>query len=604
MKMKISDYLIGYLSAQGIDHGFFMIGGALGHIADACARKEFALYTMHHEQAAAFAAEGQAVMSRKPGLAMATSGPGATNLITGIGSAFYASLPTIFVTGQVNTYESNTKGKGRQVGFQETDIVSIIKPITKYAVQVSDPTRAAYEVEKAVFIATQGRPGPVLLDFPLDIQRTEIEPDKLAHFLGSVEHAKMAEERKDPSAQVKTFVTMLSKAKRPILMLGHGVRISGAQREVEALIDKARIPFVATLMGTDAVRNDHPLYFGFIGTYGLRHSNFALANADLVIVLGARLDSRQVGVQASKFAPGAKKIHVDIDPSELGSGIREDLSVCADIKGFLLPCLQTMPAVKERKEWTGFLKGLKETYALPDQEIGPDEISPNAAIGALADASREKDIVSVDVGSHQMWFAQSWKVKRGQVVLTNGGMGPMGCALPTAIGASLSERSRGAWVVCGDGGFQVNIQEMQTVARNKLPIKMVVLNNNSLGMLTQFQTENFEGRLIGSVDGYDAPDFVRVSEGYGIPARRASRRSELAASVSWLASQKGPALLEIVVPRTYWALPKASYNRPVVDMKPLLPEEEMKKALKYVWDDYVRVRDGRDEPAKVRTPGP
>lgn len=590
MVMKVCDYLVDYLSAQGINHGFFIIGGALGYIADACARKNFDLYTVHHEQAAAFAAEGQAVISRKPGLAMATSGPGATNLITGIGSAFYASLPVVFVTGQVNTFESNVTGKRRQVGFQETDIVSIVRPITKYAVQVSDPAKTRYEVEKALFIATHGRQGPVLLDFPLNVQKTEINPEEQAGFIGSKEHAAMARPPGATASQISKFASLLAGSSRPVLLLGHGVRLSGAGAEAESFISKTQIPFVASLMGTDAVPSSNPLYYGFIGTYGQRFSNLALANSDLIIVLGARLDSRQVGVQASKFAPAAKIVHVDIDEHELGASLREELSIHSDIREFLKQAIPAVPKMREKAEWLGYLNSLKGEYAHYAQKIGTLEISPNIALESISSAAKEGAIVSVDVGSHQMWFAQSWLVKKGQVVFTNGGMGPMGCAVPTAIGAWLSDKSRPVWAVCGDGGFQVNIQELQTVVRERVPLKMVVINNHSLGMLTQFQTENFEGRLIGSVQGYDAPDFVKVAQAYGIAAKHIEKTSELAAAAKWLESQSGPALLDVAVPLKYWVLPKSSYARPVYDMKPFLPEAEMKKALKFVWAEYQRVK--------------
>ncbi|MCX6815405.1 MAG: thiamine pyrophosphate-binding protein [Candidatus Aenigmarchaeota archaeon] len=583
--MKVSDYVVECLTANGISHGFFIIGGALGYLADSCACKNFKLYTMHHEQSTSFAAEGQAVVSKKPGLAMATSGPGATNLITGIGSAFYASLPVIFITGQVNTFESNVTGKRRQVGFQETDIVSIVRPITKYAVRISDPAKTRYEIEKAFFIATHGRNGPVLLDFPFDVQKAEITPDAQAGFLGSAEHAAMNKPRNATTSQISKFTSLLAEAKRPMLLLGHGVRLSGATYEVELFITKTKIPFVASLMGTDAVENYNPLYYGFIGTYGQRYSNLALANADLIIVLGARLDSRQVGVQAAKFAPAAKIVHVDIDEYELGASVREELSINVDIKNFLKQTMDALPKMEVKTEWISHLNVLKEKYEHHEQKIGHLKISPNKAIEVVSAVAGERDIVSVDVGSHQMWFAQSWKVKKGQIVLTNGGMGPMGCAVPTAIGAWLSDTSRRVWAVCGDGGFQINIQELQTIVRNKIPMKIIIINNNSLGMLTQFQTENFEGRLIGSVDGYDAPDFVKVANAYGIPARMVEKSSELEEAIKWLSGNNGPALLDIKVPVTYWTLPKASYARPVYDMKPFLSEQELKEALKYVPQD-------------------
>jgi len=580
--MKLSDYLVDYLLSQGIRSGYFMIGGALGHLADSCARKGFKLYTLHHEQSAAFAAEGQAAITRNIGVAMATSGPGATNLVTGIGSAYFSSQPTLFLTGQVNTFESNIDGKRRQVGFQETDIVSIVKGITKYSRQITDPLTITYEIEKALFIAKSGRTGPVLLDLPLNVQSAEIDLAKQTHFLGSPEHTLLCKKAPVDKAALEKTVSHLLSSKRPIILVGHGAKLSGAEKKIGKLIAQSNLPVVASLMGTDVVENENPLYYGFIGTYGERYSNLALANSDLIIVLGARLDSRQVGVQAAKFAPNAKVVHVDIDQNELGAAIKEEVSIQSDIGDFLdslFPLLPNSPS--SRTEWLGFLNSLRAKYAGVPQDLGQDAISPKLAISEMCKASKEGDVVSVDVGSHQMWFAQSWKVKKGQLVLTNGGMGPMGCSVPTAIGVSTSNGMRPVWVVVGDGSLQLNIQELQTLARHKIPVKIMVINNFALGMLTQFQTENFEGRLIGSVDGYDAPDFVKVARAYGIPAEKAEKKEELESKVHWLSSQNGPALLDVHVPQTFWVLPKSSYARPVHDMKPYLGESELKESLRY-----------------------
>jgi acetolactate synthase-1/2/3 large subunit len=561
-----------------------MIGGALGHVADSCARKGFPLYTMHHEQAAAFAAEAQAIETRKPGLAMATSGPGATNLVTGIGSAYFASIPVLFITGQVNTYESNSAGGRRQAGFQETDIVAIVKSITKYAVQVRRPETIAYHLEKALFLATSGRAGPVLIDLPFDVQRADIDPKKVKHFTGSAEHRRLGKMLSgEPSpALVKRAAELMMGAERPIMLVGHGIRISGAADGLLKLAEKRSIPVVCSLMGTDALQNSHPLFYGFIGTYGNRYSNLAVANSDLMLVLGARLDSRQVGVMSKRFAPMAKIIHVDIDKAELGASVKEALSIHSDASKFLRALLPAVKPAAPNREWMSFLDSLKKKYREERQGLGPDGIDPVSAVAALSEAAGEGDTVAVDVGSNQMWFAQGWKVKKGQKVLTNGGMGPMGYSLPAAVGASLACGKKRAWAVSGDGGMQLNIQEFQTLVRNKIPVKIMVLNNGVLGMLTQFQTENFEGRLIGSKIGYDSPDFVKISRAYGLAAEKAAKRGELREKVEWLARAQGPALLEVVIPWNCWVLPKAVFNRPVHDMRPFLERGEYRSALRYV----------------------
>ncbi len=580
--MKLSDYVVDFLLKENLNQGFFMIGGSVGHIADSCASRGLTLYTMHHEQAAAFAAEAQAIITRGLGLAMATSGPGATNLVTGIGSSYFASIPVVFITGQVNTFESNLSGTKRQVGFQETDIISIVKTITKYSIQIKDPELIRYELEKSVFISKHNRAGPVLIDLPFDIQKSDIDPSKLKPFLNSEEHAILSRKKELDKIILKKVANALGDAERPIILLGHGVRLSNAEENVLKIIEKTSIPVVVSLLGTDCIYHAHPLFHGFIGTYGSRSSNFALANADLILVLGARLDSRQVGVQSKKFAPIAKIIHVDIDETELGTSVNEWLSIHADISEFTNQIFPYLDTSKERSEWLKYLDWLKKTYSKCPQNIGKDEIDPVDAISMLSDVAAEGDIVTVDVGSNQMWFAHGWKTKKRQNILTNGGMAPMGYALPAAIGASLSRNKCPVWTVTGDGGLQVNIQELQTVVRNKLPIKILVLNNRALGMLTQFQTENFEGRLTGSVDGYDAPDFVKVARAYGIASETLAKRTDLKEKIFWLANQKGAALLDVSIPLNYWVLPKSRHNKPVHDMSPHLDIIEYKKALKYV----------------------
>jgi acetolactate synthase I/II/III large subunit len=580
--MELSDYVVEYVSSKGIRNGFFMIGGAVAHLADAFYRKKFNLYTMHHEQAAAFAAEADATASRGIGLAMATSGPGATNLVTGIASAYFASIPVLFITGQVNTYESNLDGRRRQVGFQETDIVRMVSHVTKFAVLVDKPETIVYNLEKAIWLSSNGRFGPVLLDLPFNVQKADIDPESQAHFIGSEEHKKMAEQLRVPDAKLKEISAKIASSQRPVILLGHGTRLSNAENLVAQLSLRQSIPVVTSLLATDSIAHSDPLFYGFIGTYGQRYSNFALANSDLVIVLGSRLDSRQTGVDTKAFAPNACVIHVDIDKNERKDSLgREYVFIHSDVSDFLNGLLPLVPQGTARADWLGFLNSLKGKYPSVAQKIGANEIDPVAAIEALSMLAKEGDTVAVDVGLNQMWFAQGWRAKKNQTVMSNGGMGPMGWALPACIGASISQGGRVSWMVSGDGGMQINIQELQTVKRNNLPIKMIVLNNNALGMLTQFQSENYEGRLAGSVDGYDAPDFAKVASAYGIPSLKISEKTELGKAFSWLGAQKGAGLVELRIPREYVVYPKASYSRPISDMKPWLEKGEYNDAMNY-----------------------
>jgi len=581
--MKVSDYIIKYLLSQGVNHGFFLNGGMVTPIADSCRRMGFTLYTVHHEQAGSFAAEAQAAVTNNLGFAMGTSGPGATNLITGIASAYFASYPVLFITGQVNTGEANTNKRRRQAGFQELDIVTIVSSITKYSKLINKGETICYELEKAIFLARNGRMGPVLLDIPIDIQQSEMDKN-IYHFLGSKEHSELLKKPKIEDSILIKIAKELKESNRPVILIGHGVKLSNAEKEVLRIIDVTQIPFVTSLLGTDSIPNSHSSCFDFIGTYGRRYSNFALANADLILVLGARLDTRQIGVQSKMFAPLAKIIHVDIDEAELGASLNEWLSVNADIKEFADALLPYLSKNNNLREWIEFLTFLKSRYSYNEQNVPKNAIDPIYAVRLLSEKYYDGAIITVDVGANQMWFAHGWKVKNKQTILTNGGMAPMGYSLPAAIGASLSANKQEVLVVTGDGGLQINIQEFQTVVRNNLPIKIVVLNNNALGMIKQFQTENFEGRLIGTVpdEGYDAPNFVRVAEAYGIPANYVESADELDNALNWLTAKKTACLLDIKIPSDYFTLPKSRFTLPVHDMLPLLDRAEFYLATKYV----------------------
>ena len=481
--MRISDYIVNFLLEQGIDKGFFLNGGMITPIADACYRHGLNLFTVHHEQAASFAAEAQSATTGKIGFAMGTSGPGATNMITGIASAYFGSIPVLFITGQVNTGEANKNKKRRQAGFQELDIVTLISSITKYARLVDDSKMIQYELEKAVFIAKNQRMGPVLLDIPIDVQQAELDPNDVKHFFGSSEHQELNKEEFIQKPELLKIANLLIQSLRPMILVGHGVKLSQSDSLVNKLINVTGIPFVTSLLGTDSISNSHPKCYGFIGTYGKRYSNFAVANSDVLLVLGSRLDNRQIGVQAKFFAPRAKIIHVDIDENELNQSVKEFISIRSNLSEFIRSLLPYLTRNPNLEEWITFLKSLKEKFNKEEQRVGPKEIDPISLIKLISHKYPDNGIITVDVGANQMWFAHGWEVKDGQTILTNGGMAPMGYSLPAAIGASLANGNREVLVFTGDGGLQINIQEFQTIVRNRLPIKIIVLNNNSLGII-------------------------------------------------------------------------------------------------------------------------
>ncbi|MBU2530938.1 MAG: thiamine pyrophosphate-binding protein, partial [Elusimicrobia bacterium] len=396
--MKLSDYVIDFIVKEKVEHVFEMIGGAITHLADSIyTRKDINCVSMHHEQAAGFAAEGYARINGRLGVAMATSGPGALNLLTPIGSCYFDSVPTLFITGQVNTYEYKFDKPVRQIGFQETDIVSVAKPLVKYAKLVADAKEIRYHMEKAVFLAQNGRPGPVLLDLPMNIQRAEINPRKLKAFLGTSEHRKMVKANAGSLRDMPKIIKMISKAKRPVILVGGGVRTAGAIAELNQLIKKTNIPVVSSLMGLDSVSYKDPRFFGMIGTYGNRYTNFLLANSDFLIILGARLDTRQTGTLPKTFARGAVKVHVDIDSHELNNKVKVDIPVASDIKIFLKELnlkLKAFPR-EELKPWHEIIKGYQKKYPVIEGANKHLKINPNEFISKLSEHVDEDAVICV-----------------------------------------------------------------------------------------------------------------------------------------------------------------------------------------------------------------
>ena len=579
--MKLSDYVISFLVQQKVEHIFEFIGGSITHLLDsAYGRSDISCISVHHEQAGAFAAEAYSRVNGNLGVAMATSGPGALNFLTGIGSCYFDSVPCLFITGQVNTYEYKFDNPIRQIGFQETDIVRVAQPLVKYAEMVVEAKKIRYHLEKAVFLAQQGRPGPVLLDIPMDIQRADIDPDSLVSFYSTEEYEPAENNCSD--AEIDQILTMIEKAERPLLLVGGGIRTA---RSADLLLDvalKTGIPVVTTLMGIDAISHQKECYFGMIGAYGNRYANLAAANCDLLIILGARLDSRQTGTRPETFARAAKKIHVDIDPIELNAKVAVDLAIQCDLHFLLTRLKKRLPLSKTKSyaDWFDYLERCRAQFpSFPRTELDIG-ISPNQFVHEISDACKEGELICVDVGQHQMWVGQSFVVKNDQRVLMSGGMGAMGFALPAAIGAVKAKPGSQGVVIAGDGGIQVNIQELSLVVTAQMPIKIIVLNNGCLGMVRQFQDIYFEGRRQSTVIGYSCPDFCKVAEAYGLKTYRISsessdhqtRKDILAAFMC----ADGPALLDVVFEQDSIVEPKLLVNRPIEDMSPVISREVLR----------------------------
>ena len=572
MNIKISDYIIEFLLSKNINKTFGYIGGAIAHIYHSIDKyKEMEIINCIHEQGAGFAAEGYARITGKSGVAFATSGPGATNLITPIGSCYFDSVPTMFIAGQVNTYEYKYDKPVRQIGFQETDIVSIIKPIVKYAVMVDKVEDIRYELEKAYYLSQEGRKGPVLVDIPMNIQRTEVDISSLKSFFDSNEYFELENNKKEKN-NVDEVINLLKESKRPIVLIGGGVRLSNANVELLNYVEKYSIPVVYSLMGKDAISEDYKYNLGLIGSYGNRYGNLALANSDLILVLGSRLDTRQTGTSLDTFAREAKIIQVDVDKNELGSKIKIDIEINSDVKDFIT----TLNKYEINIDITEWLKKLKEYKNKFSSTVGFDNNLkiPNYVVSIISKYLQDEDIC-VDVGQHQMWTAQSLNIKATQRVLFSGGMGAMGFALPASIGACIGSNKRTV-VIAGDGGIQMNIQELEVINRRKLPIKIFVLNNKNLGMVRQFQELYFDKKYLGTIDDYSVPNFVDIAKAYGIKARKIDNISKLEIELKDIFSSNEPELINIELPVEMTTVePKLIVNKPIEDMHPFISKDEL-----------------------------
>jgi len=572
--MKLSAHVIDYLSEQKITHIFEVCGGALAHLLDSLyGRTDITTVSMHHEMAAAIAAEGYARASENFGVAMATSGPGATNLITGIGSCYFDSIPCMFITGQVNTYEYKYLNPVRQNGFQETDIVSIVTPIVKKAVMVDNPENITCLLEHLIDEMKTRRNGPVLMDIPLDIQRADIDVSNTKNKHPLTKHINL----KIPSGRMDAIHNEIDKSTRPIILSGGGVRSSHSCELLSTFAHKYGIPVVTSLMGLDSFPHDDPLFCGMIGTYGNRYANLAIANSDLVIVLGSRLDSRQTGTSPETFARKAVFIHVDIDAAEIHNKISPLIAIHADINAFLTKIIAKK--YENKNNYTQWLKKIGDykqqypSYIKPSGEL----INPNHFIHCLSKTLPDDAIICVDVGQTQMWSAQSTIIKGTQRFLTQGGMASIGSALPLAIGAAFAKPNQQIIAITGDGGFQLNIQELQTVFHYDLPIKIVMLNNNGYGLIKQFQEQYMESRFQSSGIGFSNPDFQNVVGAYKIKTNKITTNNEINKAIKTLLIDMKPGFLEVIIDPTARALPKLSVNQPIEDQEPLVSREELQK---------------------------
>jgi acetolactate synthase-1/2/3 large subunit len=573
--MNAAEHIALSLERRGVTHVFELVGGMITFLLDAMHRRTgIRVVSMHHEQGAGFAAEGWARVKGIPAVAMATSGPGATNLLTAIGSCYFDSTPAVFITGQVNRHEQKGDRAIRQLGFQETDIVAMARPVVKAAWMVTDATELPAMLDEAFRLAASGRPGPVLIDIPMDVQRAEVaDPEDHAATFPVGGGTGSAAAARD---WWQSFLAVLSASRHPLILSGGGIRSARAAQEFREVVDRLGIPVVHSLMGVDNLPADHPLRVGLIGSYGNRWANTALAESDLLLVLGSRLDIRQTGADTDAFREGRTIFHVDCEEGEMNNRVTRCRTFCSDLRPFLESVL-TMPwGRKDCAAWITEIRSLEARWPDTAELAGMEGINPNEFMRELSAGSSAAAGYLADVGQHQMWAAQSLRLGPHQRFLTSGGMGAMGFALPAGIGACLGASGQPVVVIAGDGGFQLNIQELQNVARLGLPVKMVVLNNSCHGMVRQFQESYFHGRYQSTVWGYSAPDFSRVAGAYGIAALRVSEPTDVAGGIRAMWEHPAqPFLLEVMVPMQANAYPKMAFGRPMSEMEPLAKPIEM-----------------------------
>jgi len=568
---KVLEYLIDNLSYNNIDTYFLVTGGAIVPTIDYIGTNPNTKYfCFQHEQSAAMAAEAYYRTTGKLGVVLSTSGPGAQNLLNGICGCWYESIPCLFITGQVSTYESLDfiDAKPRQLGFQEMPVVESFKPFTKFIKKVNDLQTFKSDLEQALNKCFEGRPGPSLLDIPTDIQNSIISEDLFK--INSKPYIT------NITPQINELNNKLKNSKRPLLLIGHGVRLSNSVNEIKELVDKLNIPFVVSWGGFDIITHDHELFVGDVGVYGSRGGNFAIQNCDLLISIGSRLDTRQTGGDLKTFSRDSFKVMVDIDENEInkGRGLKIDLPIICDAKQFITEWLNNHIQHQPSTEWVEMYNKYKN-LKLDNRPLLSNTLTSYEFLEYLNSQLPSNSIVIPDEGGHLVWSMQSLKPKDDQRVFSNFGNSSMGYGLPAAIGAAIGNNNP---VICidGDGGFQMNIQELQTVKHYNLPIKIFIMNNNCYGIIKQFQDSYFDSRYIATeVQDYSVPDFIKIANAYGIKSIEANKENYKDV-INLVLKENNSILVNVVIDREQKLTPKLEFGNPLEDMSPYLDDETIK----------------------------
>lgn len=588
--MKVTDYIVEFLQRKGIHDFFGYQGTMIAHLVDSIEKNpNTRSHSSYNEQGASFAACGYVQAGEKCACAYATSGPGAANLISGIADAYFDSLPVIFLTGQLNTYEYSGIPGLRQQGFQEIDIVAMTRPVTKYAVQIREDEDIVKELNKAWHIANTGRKGPVLIDLPMNIQRGDVKNPVYEMSLEEMglEAAKPENVNPEETEAASVFADAadcaaairdaLQEAKRPVIMLGHGVSDKAVREELFALARQWKIPVITSVLEMSALSWDDPLNFGCIGgAYGHRYANMiANAKSDLLICLGISLCTRQIGTKVHEFAKGAKIIRADIDQYNLQRNIHEngtnELKFCVDAAD-VIHILAGWTGNLDFTEWLSVCTDIRSSLRAVDDAI--PERYPNRMIADLSDLLADTSAVAIDVGQHMVWSYQSFHNQKNQKLLFSGGHGAMGYALPAAIGAHYATGKPVA-CICGDGAFQMNIQELEWVKRENLPITMIVMNNHALGMIRHLQRDYFEQVYADTAEGtgFSSCNFAEVARAYGLTSTCMEAEAVKDNAAGFFCGTIAPRLLEILLEPGTYAYPKTCLGEPIHNQQPYIPKE-------------------------------
>lgn len=589
--MKLTDYIVKFLESHGIHHTFGLTGGAVVHIFDSLAKsKTIAPIFTHHEQSASFAAEAYARINKNLGVCIVTTGPGGTNAITGLCAAWLDSIPCLFISGQQRLVHSNHKRPFRQLGSQQIDIVTLVSPISKYAVMIQDIRMIRYELEKAVYIAKSGRPGPVWLDIPLDMQWASIDPESLPTFHPEQEECVPEGDLKENVRKVREFI---SASKRPLVLLGHGVRLAHAEEVFIQFLEQYKLPVATTWNTLDMIPSGYPSYVGCAGIAAQRGANLAIQNCDLLLAIGSHLSMSITGTNFNSFAREAKKCVINIDPVQIENPtVSIDLPILADAKRFLEEIVKESSPIPNWSAWNHTCRSYQACNAVPKEWFHQKAfVNPYVFIDTLSEELSPTDQIVVDGGGTVLYMSfQGLKIKAGQRMIVSGAIGAMGSGLPESIGASFAAGRRRTLCMIGDGSMQFNIQELQTIVHHDLPIKIFLFNNSGYLSIRQTQDGFLARQYIGShaSQGLSVPDYQKIVPSYGIEAIRVTTHQNLRKTIREFLDKPGPGVCEIMVKEDQDLVPRMGFKNhadgtasgmPLEDMAPFLDREKFKSLM-------------------------